>query len=292
MAPADQLDAAGGGEVQEVHPDAGQSHQFDVAVDHQLLGDRRPARQPEAAAARSLVHHRTRGEPGDLAVLGERDPEAVGVLERPAHEERVLHAVAVVGEDPHAGRGQFGERRQLRPGRPTVIDRRGRTSQSPARSPCRGTKSTTSTQSCVGIGVRHRHDRSEAAERRRTAAGLDRLGLLAAGFAEVACEVDEAGAHDQPVGGDHLVAFTGVERAPTSSTRPSLTRTSTRRSPLRSRSGRRRSGCSCGQSFASSSAVATVLPEPSRSNSTAMRTAMPFVTCWVITRRAVRRDRP
>ncbi len=61
------------------------------------------------------MHHGPLGQPGDLAVLGERDVEPAGVLEGPAHEERVLHAVAVVGEDPHADRGQFGERRELGP---------------------------------------------------------------------------------------------------------------------------------------------------------------------------------
>ena len=68
----------------------------------------------EPAAALPFVHHRTLGEAGDLAVLGERDAEAERVLERPPHEERVLDAAAVVGEDPHADRGEFGERGELR----------------------------------------------------------------------------------------------------------------------------------------------------------------------------------
>ena len=62
---------------------------------------------------------------GDLAVLGERDVEAERVLERPAHQQRVLHAVAVVGEDPHAGRGELGERRERLAGRPTVMQPAG-----------------------------------------------------------------------------------------------------------------------------------------------------------------------
>jgi dihydroorotase len=36
-------------------------------------------------------------------VLRQHDVQAERVLHRPAHQERVLHAVAVVGEDPHAG---------------------------------------------------------------------------------------------------------------------------------------------------------------------------------------------
>ena len=54
-----------------------------------------------------------------LAVLGQGDAEAAGVLEGPAHEAVVLHAGAVVGEEPHAERGHLGHRRQplARPGR-------------------------------------------------------------------------------------------------------------------------------------------------------------------------------
>ena len=54
-----------------------------------------------------------RGEAADLAVLGEDHVEPERVLHRPAHQQRVLHAVAVVGEDPHAGGDELGVRRQL-----------------------------------------------------------------------------------------------------------------------------------------------------------------------------------
>ena len=56
------------------------------------------------------------------------------------------------------------------------------------------------------VGVGHRHDRGEAAERGRPAAGLDRLGLLLAGLAQMGVQVDEAGADDAARGVDHLVA--------------------------------------------------------------------------------------
>ena len=55
------------------------------------------------------------------------------------------------------------------------------------------------------VGVRHRHDRRESAERRGPAAGLDRLGLLATGLAQVGVEVDEAGRDDAAAGVEHLV---------------------------------------------------------------------------------------
>ncbi len=87
--------------------DAGEPHQFDVAVQHQLLGDRRPTRQPETAAAGAFVHHCTDGECLDLTVLRQRDVEAVGVFERSTHQQRILHTVAVVGEELDASRGEL-----------------------------------------------------------------------------------------------------------------------------------------------------------------------------------------
>ena len=49
---------------------------------------------------------------GHLAVLGKRDVERSGVLEGVTHQLRVLHAVAVVGEQPYPGGRQLAERRQ------------------------------------------------------------------------------------------------------------------------------------------------------------------------------------
>ncbi len=113
LGPADELHAPRGRQVEDVDAGPGEPGQLDVAMDHQLLGDRRPAGQAELAAAVPLVHHRALRERGDLAVLGEDDVEAERVLHRPAHQQRVLHAVAVVGEDPHARGDQLAERRQL-----------------------------------------------------------------------------------------------------------------------------------------------------------------------------------
>ncbi len=72
---AHELDAALRRQVEQMHSRARETGQLDVAMDHQLLGDARPAREAEPAAARALVHDRALGEPGDLAVLGERDAE-------------------------------------------------------------------------------------------------------------------------------------------------------------------------------------------------------------------------
>ena len=73
-------------------------------------------------------------------------------------------------------------------------------------------------------GVGHRAHRGVAAERRGPGAGLDGLGVLAAGFAQVGVQVDETRQGDQPVGvdrrgargraafGDHPVADEQVGR--------------------------------------------------------------------------------
>ena len=161
----------------------------------------------ELAAAAALVHHRPLGEPGDLAVLGEHDVEPERVLQRPAHQQRVLHAVAVVGEEPHAGGGQLGERGERpRRARPTVMHPAGSTSHSPARLALGAHELDHARRVLRRVGVRHRHDRGEPAERGGPAAGLDRLGLLVAGLAQVGVEVDEARRDDAAAGVEHVVA--------------------------------------------------------------------------------------
>ena len=112
--PAHELDAAGRREVQQVDPGPGEAHQLDVA--HGPSAPRPRDGQP--GRPRRLQHSPScitapRVSGSSLAVLGERDVEPRGVLQRTAHQLRVLHAVAVVGEHPHAGAGQLAERGQL-----------------------------------------------------------------------------------------------------------------------------------------------------------------------------------
>ena len=70
------------------------------------------------------------------------------------------------------------------------------------------------------VGVGHRVDRGEATACGRARAGLDRLGVLAAGLAQVGVQVDQAGQGDQPVGVDRCTASWGV--VPGSAITPSL----------------------------------------------------------------------
>ena len=59
-----------------------------------------PAR-PEPGGVRSLVGDGADGEPRLFGMLGDQHAKARGVLERAAHDQRVVHADAVVGEHPH-----------------------------------------------------------------------------------------------------------------------------------------------------------------------------------------------
>ena len=99
--------------MQEVSWGAGETNEFDITVRHEFFGKRRPPGQPEMATAGPLVHHRTRGERFDLAVLGHGDTEVACVLIGPPHQLGVLHTVAVIGEEAHASICEFGEWRQL-----------------------------------------------------------------------------------------------------------------------------------------------------------------------------------
>ena len=208
----DELDAPRRGQMQEVHPDAGESDELDVAVEHQLFGDRRPARHAHRAAAFAFVHHGTFGEPGDLTVLGEGDTEAAGVLQRPPHQQRILHAGAVVGEEVHTGSGELGIRRQ----RLTEAANRDATGRQHL---AQGGQIAlppheVDDRPCVvrWRRVGHRHDRREPAQSRGATAGLDRLRLFLAGLAEVGVEIDEAGSHDAAGGIEHGRGLTDVER--------------------------------------------------------------------------------
>ncbi len=85
-----------------------------VPGDDRLLGRGRPPEQTEPCRHRTLVHLRVLGEPGLLGMLSDHPVECLDILQRPAHQHRVGHAVAIVGEHPHrrrrrGHRAQFGE---------------------------------------------------------------------------------------------------------------------------------------------------------------------------------------
>ena len=58
------------------------------------------------------MHGAVFGQGGVLAVLSQRHPQALGVVEGAAHERAVLDTGAVVGEERDSERGQLPERCQ------------------------------------------------------------------------------------------------------------------------------------------------------------------------------------
>ena len=161
---ADEVHAARGAEVQEVHRHTGEADQLDVAEQHQLLGQGRPAGQAEAAAARALVHHRALRERADLAVLGEHDAERLRVLQRAAHQLRVLHAVAVVGEQVHARGAQLAVRRELLAVASDGDAARRQHLAEPGLAALLAHELDDRHAVLRRVGVRHRHDGGETAE--------------------------------------------------------------------------------------------------------------------------------
>ena len=165
-----------------------------VAGDDRLLGDRGPAAQAELRRTprpRSSARLRSAAVP---RVLGDHAVEGLHVLERAAHEHRVGHAVAVVGEHPHSAgrvghRAEFGEPLALEPdrdgadGRRRIAGLRGRAAR-----PARRRRRCRRRGRCSAIAYT-----AVKPPRRRPGTGLDGLGVLPAGLAQMGVEVDQAG---------------------------------------------------------------------------------------------------
>src|SRR5581483_8953217 len=129
----------------------------------------------------SLVHVTPSGKRFVLALLCKGDAEPRRVLERASHQPAVLHAAATDGDragDVDVAEAGLAQVEDLAHD-PGAIDRR--------------------------IGVRHRDDRGEPAERGGARPGLDGLGLLVAGLAQVRVEVDEPWGDHAPGCVDHTV---------------------------------------------------------------------------------------
>ncbi|CAB4953369.1 unannotated protein [freshwater metagenome] len=209
-------------------------------------------------------------------MLGERDAERAGVLERASHELRVLHAVAVIGKDAHTRCGELTERGEpLASAADGDAARRQHLAQPGALA--LGAHELDDGDAVLRrVGVRHRHHRSEATERSAAAAGLDGLGFFLARLAEVHVQVDETGGDDAARGveelaagepGSHLDDVTVLD-GNVASTFTGL---------VEQRSARNDHSASCGGSHDRVSDRRSP-PVPSSENRTAIRTATPLVT--------------
>ena len=201
LGPADDPDAAGGGQVAHVQTRADVLGQQDVAGDDRLLGHRRPAAQSQLGGDDALVHLGALGEAGVLCVLGDDAVEGLDVLQGAAHEDGVGDALAVVGEDPHPGGGgrhgahvgQVLAGQSRRDGAHRVdIHPAGLTAQPQYLLHDTGVV-------LDGRGVGHREDGGVAADGCGAGTGVDGLGGLPSGLAQVSVDVDEPGQSDEPV---------------------------------------------------------------------------------------------
>ena len=230
---------------------------------------RRPGRRPRSAAPAS--------PPRPLAYSSARRISRLSCTPLPSSVKirTPSAAISAIGASWLAGPADRDgaptcARRTARPGRGRAPRGRRRPSRSPA--------------SVLGMAT----TRGEPAERGGPGAGLDRLGLLLAGLAEVGVQVDEAGRDDaaagveRHVGPQVAVALGGHgphDRRRRPARRPGGCRSASTTAPPRM-THRLHASRSSGWGWRPRSR-----PEPSRSNSTAMRTATPLRTWSMITER-------
>ena len=200
----------------DVHPAAGVLGEQGVAGDDARLGDRRPARQAQPPGDLTLVAAGLRaGEGGVLAVLGDHAVEGPHVLQRPAHHPAVGDAVAVVGEDLHAGAGAVHQAELGQLGAGEALGDRADRHDVDQPGGAAEVEDALGGLGGVGdrVGVGHGEHGGVATDRRGPRAGGDRLDVLAARLAQVGVQVDEPGQQGQPVGIDPLGVRGGVDGA-------------------------------------------------------------------------------
>ena len=202
LGPADDVDAARGGQVAHVQARADVLGQEHVAGDDRLLGDGGPAPQAELGGQGALVHLGALGEAGVLGVLGDDAVEGLDVLQGSAHEDGVGHALAVVGEDAHAGLGgrhgahlgQVLALKALGDGAHGVdVDPAGLAAEAQDLLDDAGVV-------LHGVGVGHGEHGRVPADGGGAGSGEDGLGVLAAGLAQVGVDVDQARQSDEAGG--------------------------------------------------------------------------------------------
>jgi hypothetical protein len=188
--------------VADVQPGADVLREQHVAGDDALFGDGRPASQPQHGGDLPFVHLGAGGEAGLLRVLGHHAVERLDVFEGAAHEDGIVDADAVVGEDPDLGAG-ISHRAELGQLLPRQANRHG--ADRPDVHPAGGTAEGVHLLHDAG-GVRHRRavghrvNGRVAAQGGGAGPGLNRFGVLAAGFAQVGVDVDHAGQGHQSGG--------------------------------------------------------------------------------------------
>ncbi len=191
LGPADQLDRAAGGHVAEMDVPAGELRQQDVAGHHDLLRRGRDPLEAEPGGDQSLVHRAAGGERRLLAVVGDRDAEGAGVLQRGAHQVAGGDRLAVVAHRHRAGADQLAELGELL----SLLSQRHRADRiDPRLRRALRLAHDEADRGLVvgdGVGVRHGAHRGEAAGRRRHRAGGHGLQILLPRLAQVHVQIDQ-----------------------------------------------------------------------------------------------------
>jgi hypothetical protein len=203
---AHEVDRASARQVAQVQAAAGHARDRQIARDGDLLGLAGTAGEAERGRREPFVHLSALDERRVLGVVGDHDlhAERLGVGEGVPQDPRRRHRVAVVAEHAHArvdhlahlGERLTGESFRDRADREHLTQSRRR----------REIADLVDDRGVIGhrLGVRHRGDGGVPTERRGARAGLDRLLVLEAGFAQVRVQVDEPRRHHRAVAVDHV----------------------------------------------------------------------------------------
>src|SRR5207249_2863281 len=181
----------------EMHAPAGELGEQDVALDHDLLRRGGDSLQAKPSRDEALVHHAPRRERWLLAVVGDRDIEGAGVLERGAHQVARGDGLAVVRDGDRPRPYHLAELRELL----AALAHRDRADRVDAGEP--GAQRLAHDEAdgglVVGDGVRVGHGAHgrEPARHSRARPGRDGLFVLVARLAEMDVDVHESRRDDR-----------------------------------------------------------------------------------------------
>ncbi len=194
---ANNLHALGRRHMLEVDLGTSPSSECDVSSHHQCLGLGRLPSNAELGRPFAFVHVAARAERLGLTVLSQDNRnsasdggEAGRVFHDAAHQGGILHAAPVVGEDPHAHRGEFAHGGEQRSG---TIDRHGGRRNDFAGCTLCESEHVADNRWTVHrwAGVGHGDDRAVPTQSGTACARDDGLGFFSARLAQVRVEVDQ-----------------------------------------------------------------------------------------------------
>ena len=190
---AHQLHAALRGDVAQVDALVLSLGHQDVARDHHFLRRAGDARQAELGGDEALVHHAVAHEALVLAVAHDEHAEVIGVLHRQAKQVGIGDRPAVVGDRDDAGLLHAADLRHLL-ALQALRDRTDRVDVHAAALGLRLLQDVACHRRAVvdRMGVGHAAHAREAAARRGAGAGDDVLLVLLARIAQMAVHIDEA----------------------------------------------------------------------------------------------------